>query len=115
MPKKSKALTVWTHSEEITWYNVRDKLPDFLSGQRGTQVLIWPPHVEHGYSDFHVAFFGDWITMEPWFYMYGATLDRVENWAYLPKGPAPGVKPSKAAKPAGARKGMRDARHNWLV
>lgn len=101
MPKKRKAaeLAIWTHSEEIIWYSVRDKLPDYVSGQRGTQVLIWPPYVESGCADMRVACFGDWVSPRPWFYMFGAMLDgRVENWAYLPKGPAPMATSAHAKK-----------------
>lgn len=107
MQKKRKAaeLTIWTHSEEIVWYSVRDKLPDYVPGKRGTQVLIWPPHVSPGCADSHTAFFSDWITSkDPWFYLCGATLGKVENWAYLPKGPAP------LAASAPAKKASRQTR-----
>lgn len=85
--RESEKLTIWTHTEEITWYSVRDKLPDYIPDQRGTQVLIWPPHVSPGSADAHVAFFSNWISpSEACFYLCGATIEGVENWAYLPKG-----------------------------
>lgn len=76
--------------ERIYWVSVKDYKPPCSSNPDilGTEVLIWPRDISHaGTSDNATAFYGRRVTGRPEFYKYGAIINGITHWAYLPEGP----------------------------
>jgi hypothetical protein len=77
----------------IEWVAVDDNLPKCSKDRNalGVEVLVWPRDLLRGCDAIGAtAFYGRRATGRGYaaFYKYGAVIDGITHWAYLPDGPA---------------------------